>query len=91
VIEWWRQWLGAWQTVEFKYELVDAGDRVVLLLDQRMRGRTTGIEVSLGKYAHVGTFDDGRLAHWKVYSSQSTALEAAGLSGYLRNSASDEK
>jgi ketosteroid isomerase-like protein len=80
VVQWWREWLAAWQTVEFEYELVDVGDRVVLLLDQRMRGRSTGIEVSLGKYAHVGTFKDGRLVHWKAYASQSEALEAAGLS-----------
>jgi hypothetical protein len=79
VIQWWRQWLDAWETVEFDYELVDAGGRVVLLLDQQMRGRSTGIEVSLGKYAHVATFKDGRMVHWKVYPSQSKALEAAGL------------
>jgi hypothetical protein len=23
----WREWLGAWETVEFEYELVDAGSR----------------------------------------------------------------
>src|SRR5215211_7049656 len=56
VIRWWRQWLDAWETVEFDYELVDAGDQVVLLLDQTMRGRSTGIEVALGKYAHVARF-----------------------------------
>jgi len=79
VIGWWRQWLDAWETVEFDYQLVDAGDRVVLLLDQRMRGRSTGIEVSLGKYAHVATFKDGRIAQWKVHRSQAKALEAAGV------------
>ena len=80
VVQWWREWLAAWETVEFEYELVDAGARVVVLLDQRMRGRSTGIEVQLGKYAHVGTFKDGRLVHWKHYPSQSEALEASGLS-----------
>src|SRR5437016_6183930 len=34
----WREWLAAWETVQFEYELLDAGERVVLLLDQRMRG-----------------------------------------------------
>jgi hypothetical protein len=43
VVQWWRELLAAWQTVEFQYELVDAGDCTVLLLDQRMRGRATGI------------------------------------------------
>jgi ketosteroid isomerase-like protein len=79
VRQWWREWLAAWETVDFEYQLLDAGDRVVALIDQRMRGRSTGIEVKLGKYAHVATFRDGLIVHWKVYLSQSDALEAAGL------------
>ena len=48
VRQFWREWLAAWETVQFEYELMDAGDRVVALIDQRMRGRSTGIEVPLG-------------------------------------------
>ncbi|MGC1799612.1 MAG: hypothetical protein WA701_04430 [Solirubrobacterales bacterium] len=44
-----------------------------------MRGRSTGIEVSLGKHAFVTTFKDGLMVHTKLYMSQSEALEAAGL------------
>jgi ketosteroid isomerase-like protein len=80
VRQWWREWLAAWETVQFEYELVDAGDRVVALIDQRMRGRYTGIEVPFGKYAQVYTFKDGLIVHWKLFMSQSKALEAAGLS-----------
>ena len=39
--QFWREWLAAWEIVEFEYELVDAGERVVALIDQRMRGRST--------------------------------------------------
>jgi hypothetical protein len=80
VRRWWREWLAAWETVEFEYGLVDAGDRVVILLDQVMRGRSTGIEVPMGKYAQVVTFRDGLIVHWKAHRSQSAALEAVGLS-----------
>jgi ketosteroid isomerase-like protein len=80
VREFWRQWLAAWETVEFEYELVDAGDQVVVLVDQRMRGRSTGIEVALGKYAHVYTLRNGLIIHWQSYASQSKALEAVGIS-----------
>ena len=80
VRQYWREWLSAWETVQFEYELVDAGDRVVALIDQRMRGRSTGIEVPLGKYAHVYTFKDGLIVHWKLYESQAEALQAAGVS-----------
>ena len=81
VMEWWRRWLDAWETVEFEYEMVDAGDQVVLLLDQRMRGRSTEIEVPMGRYAHIATFRDGLITHWAFYPSHEKALEAAGLSG----------
>ena len=79
VRQYWREWLAAWDTVQFEYELIDAGDRVVALIDQRMRGRSTGIEVPLGKYAQVYTFRDSLLVNCKFYTSQLDALEAAGL------------
>jgi ketosteroid isomerase-like protein len=79
VQQYWRNWLAAWETVQFEYELVDVGDRVVALIDQRMRGRSSGIEVPLGKYAHVYTFRDGLIVHWKLYRRQSEALKAVGL------------
>jgi limonene-1,2-epoxide hydrolase len=79
VAAFWRAWLEAWDTVQFEYELIDAGNRVVALIDQRMVGRSTGIEVPLGKYAHVYTFSEGRIVHWKLYRHQSDALAAAGL------------
>jgi ketosteroid isomerase-like protein len=80
VRRWWGEWLGAWEAVEFEYELLDAGDRVVALIDQRMRGRSTGIEVSRGKYAQVFTLRDGLLVHWRFYGDQAEALKAVGLS-----------
>ena len=49
----WREWFAAWETLQFEYELVDAGARVVVLLDSRMRGRSTGIEVPFGKSASL--------------------------------------
>ena len=75
----WREWFTAWETLRFEYELVDAGDRVVALLDSRMRGRSTGIEVGLGDSAFVTTFRDGLMVHNKLYMSQAEALEAVGL------------
>ena len=65
VAEFWREWLGAWETVQFEYKLVDGGDQVVALVDQQMRGRSTEIEVPLGKYAHLYAFRDGLIVHWK--------------------------
>jgi len=77
--QWWREWFAAWETLQFEYELADAGDRVVWLLDLRMRGRSTGIEVALGKFAWVTTFRNGLMVHTKLYMDQSAALKAVGL------------
>ena len=81
VQQYWREWLAAWETNRFEYQLVDAGDdRVVQLFDLRMRGRSTGIEMPFGKVAWVYTFRDGLIVHQKFYMSQSEALKAVGLS-----------
>jgi hypothetical protein len=66
--------------LRFEYELVDAGDSVVMLFDMRMRGRSTGIEVPFGKVAWVFTYRGRLVVHQKFYMSKSEALEAAGLS-----------
>jgi ketosteroid isomerase-like protein len=79
VQQYWRDWLAAWESVQFEYELLDAGDHVVALIDQRMVGRSSGVEVALGKYAHLYTFRGHLIVHWKAYRSQSEALTAAGL------------
>ena len=80
VRQWWREWYAAWDTLRFEYELVDAGDRVVALLDLRLRGRSTGIEFPPAKGAWVFTFRNGLVVHMKLYISQAEALEAVGLS-----------
>jgi hypothetical protein len=76
----WREWLAAWETMRFEYELVDAGDRVVMLFDPRMRGRSTGIDMPMGKVAWVFTYRGGLLVHQKFYTGQAEALEAVRLS-----------
>ena len=75
----WRAWLEAWQPLKFDYELVDAGDQLVVPLDARLRGRSTGIEVDQGEAAFVTRFSDGLMTHNKFFVSHSEALAAAGL------------
>jgi hypothetical protein len=80
VQQYWREWLAAWETNQFEYQLVGAGDRVVQLFDLRMRGRSTGIELPFGKLAWVYKLRDGLVVHQKLYMSHAEALEAVGLS-----------
>jgi ketosteroid isomerase-like protein len=78
--QWCRDWFSAWEALQFEYEAIDAAERgVVMLLDLRMRGRSTGIEVALGKHAWVIAFRDGLMGHNKLYMDQPEALGAAGL------------
>ena len=79
VRQFWREWLAAWESLQFEYELVDAGDRVVMLFDMRMRGRATGIDLPFGKVAWIFTYRGGLLVHQKFHMSQSEALKAVGL------------
>ena len=80
VREFWQEWYAAWETIQFDYELLDAGERVVMLLNLRMRGRATGIEMPFGEFAWVSTFKNGLVVRVKLYMSQAEALEANGLS-----------
>jgi ketosteroid isomerase-like protein len=79
----WRRWFEAWSELEFEVEDVrDKGDDVVVLIrNQRQRGRTTGIWTDLPPYAQVFTLRDGKLVRWRTFPDQEAALEAAGLSG----------
>ena len=73
----WVAWLAAWEDVRFDYELHDAGDKVVAVIDQRMRG--SQIETPVIRYAHLWTFDGGEVIRWKLYMDVEAAFEAAGL------------
>ena len=42
----WRTWFSAWEKASFEYEeFIDAGDSVVTILSQHVRGRASGIEL----------------------------------------------
>ena len=56
--QFWQEWFSAWETLQFDYALVDAGERVVMLLDMQMRGRLRASRCPLGSSrgsTHSGT------------------------------------
>jgi ketosteroid isomerase-like protein len=76
----WRRWFEAWSHLEFDFELRDAGDEVVALIqDQRQWGRHTGICTELPPYAQVFTLRDGKLRRWRTFPDQQTALNAVAM------------
>jgi uncharacterized protein len=60
-------------------EVLDAGDKVVVLGRSRGTARGSGMELDQ-RFAFVWTVRDGKLARIEVYADRRDALEAAGLS-----------
>jgi len=76
------EWADAWDDWEMEAEdYIDAGERVVVILTQRGRSKTTGIPVEM-RFAQVWTLRDGQGIRMQLYASVEEALEAAGVSEY---------
>lgn len=79
-----RRFLADWKRVfDWEYELEslhDAGDRVVMILVQRGRTKSTGIEVAM-RNGMVWTLCDGKIVRADSYADPSEALRAVGLPG----------
>jgi ketosteroid isomerase-like protein len=61
-------------------ELIDMGDRLVLLFDAPLRARASGVPLT-GKLASVVTLAKGRVIRQQDYTDHGEALEAVGLRG----------
>ena len=74
------EWAGAWDDWELEPEdYVDAGERVVVIINQRGRSKGSGIPLEM-RFAQVWTLRDGRGIRMEMYASVDEALEAVGLS-----------
>jgi ketosteroid isomerase-like protein len=76
-----EHWKGAWEELEVTAEeFRDAGDRVLVTLHHRGRGRGSGIEVD-ARFYELYAVSAGKVVRVDEYAQRSEALEAAGLSG----------
>ncbi len=75
-----ESWAEAWgrQRIEPR-EFVDVGDRVVVHLHHRARGRGSDIEVELDSF-NVFTLRDGLIVRMELFAGREAALTAAGIS-----------
>ena len=74
------EWADAWDDWEFAPEdYIDAGECVVVIVNQRGRSKATGIPVDM-RFAQVWSFRDGQAIRMQMYASVDEALEAVGLS-----------
>jgi ketosteroid isomerase-like protein len=76
-------WLEPWDRYEHHLEtLLDAGEEVVAIL--HVTGVASGAAVE-ATFGHVWAVIDGAVVRVTMYSEPAKALEAAGLSGDLRD------
>ena len=75
-----RDWLEAWDGWELAVEEYhDAGDKVVAIVRQRGRSKTSGLPVDMS-FGMIWTIRDGKQARMEMYADPAEALEAVGLS-----------
>ena len=74
--EWAEAWDG-WKLEAEKY--INAGERVVVIVNQRGRSKSTGIPVDM-RFAQVWSFRDGQAIRMEMYANVDEAFEAAGRS-----------
>jgi ketosteroid isomerase-like protein len=74
------EWADAWDDWELEVEdYLDAGESVVVIINQRGRSKATGIPVDM-RFAQVWTLRDGQAIRMQMYARPEEALEAVGLS-----------
>jgi len=74
-----REWVAAWEDWRLELEaLHDAGDRVVTIVRQHGRSRTTGMPVDM-HFAQVWSLKDSAMARMEMYADTEEALRAVGL------------
>jgi len=85
VQEFWARWRNAVGKLHFAVEeLMDGGDRVVVIARRRARNEQTGLSVD-DKIAQVFTFDeDDKCVRVQEFHGREGAMEAAGLGDETR-------
>ena len=74
-----RTWIGAWEGYAARLEqVIDAGDKAVVVFTERGRGKGSGLEIEHRIY-DVWTLRQGRVVHIRSHLDRRRALADAGL------------
>lgn len=74
------EYLNVWEDYRFEVEeMIDLGDRVLVLERQTARGKRSGAVISQ-EVGTLLTLRDGRITRWEYYWERPEALAAAGMS-----------
>ena len=72
-------WRATWTEHSFSLErAIDAGDRVVAVIQESGRGTSSGAQVTV-RYGQVITVRDGKIVETVVYRDPSEGFQAAGV------------
>jgi uncharacterized protein len=72
-----------WEDLRYETEeLIDLGDRYLVMLRMRARVRDSDAELD-AQIAHVWEFRNGRAVRWGVYADRAEALRALSAAGPL--------
>ena len=75
-----RQWLEAWEEIDYTpEEVLDRGNQVVVVVRRRGKGKGSGVEVN-DQVAYVLTVSSGKITRFEGFSDRAEALEAVELS-----------
>jgi hypothetical protein len=69
--------------VSLKWSLVEilpAGDQYLCVLDAKVTGDASGIELPVQRWFHVNQFENGKIVRDRVFLDRDEAFRAAGLS-----------
>ena len=78
--EFWSGWLAAWESVEFKaLDAEDHGDHVIVEVEQRNRGRGSGVSLDF-HFFQASTIRNGKVTASYMAETRAKALETVGLS-----------
>jgi ketosteroid isomerase-like protein len=76
-----RDWTEPWDDWGIEVDSFhDAGDKVVVIVRQRGRSKTTGMPVDM-LFAQVFSLRDGKETRMEMYAEPAEAFKAAGLGG----------
>jgi ketosteroid isomerase-like protein len=79
IAEFFGKWVGEWDDYSFEVEdIIDAGDRVVAIVRDEGRGKSSGIKLER-RHAEVWTVRDGKVIRIEPYDEKAEALAAVGL------------
>lgn len=78
-IDWCRRWFGTWDDyILDAAEVVDAGDRVVVMQHERGRGKGSGVLLSR-RWPVVFTIQAGKVVRFQTFKTREDALDAVGF------------